>query len=55
MKFALEYAEGMFGLRRPKKQQEGKEHVMRIVLIIIFNADRVAVGYVAEVSEKLSA
>jgi hypothetical protein len=42
-------------LRRPKKQQEGEECIMRFLSIGILNGDRVALGYVADVSEKLCA
>jgi hypothetical protein len=43
------------GLRMSKKQQKGEECIMRILSFGILNADRVAVGYVADVPEKLSA
>jgi hypothetical protein len=42
-------------LRRPKKQQQGEQCIMRLLSIVLLNADRVAVGYVADVSENLSA
>ena len=44
-----------FGLRRPKKQEEVEECIMRILTITTLNPYREAVGYVGDVSEKLSA
>lgn len=41
-------------IRRPKKLDKGEEGIMRILIISTLNADRVAVGYVGDVSEEFS-
>jgi hypothetical protein len=42
-------------VRRPKKQQQGENCIMKILIVGILNVDLVAVGSVVDVSEKLSA
>jgi hypothetical protein len=42
-------------LRRPKKQKKREESIMRILTISTPNPYRVAVGYVGDVLEGLSA
>jgi hypothetical protein len=42
-------------LRSPKKQEEGEEAIVRILIINTLNPYGVAVGYVGDVSDKLSA
>jgi hypothetical protein len=55
MKFALEYGEGMFGAKEAEETQQGEQCIMRLLSFGIINADRVGVGYFADVSKKLSA
>jgi hypothetical protein len=42
-------------LRRPKKEEQGEECIIRLLTIGTLNANRVALSYVANVSEKLCA
>ena len=42
-------------LRRPKKQEEGEEYIVRILTISTLNPYPVAVGYIGDVSVKHSA